>query len=104
MEVVTGYASFANGGYQVEPYFIERIEDADGNTLFQHVPLTVCNTCEDDPSETLNEDEPPAGETANTETAAEADHLASLIDEALDDELNDELNAELDGDLNGRIE
>jgi membrane peptidoglycan carboxypeptidase len=31
-------ASFANGGIKIEPYFIERVEDADGNVLYQHTP------------------------------------------------------------------
>src|ERR1700752_4569765 len=30
LEVATGYAVFANGGYRVQPYFIDRIEDAAG--------------------------------------------------------------------------
>lgn len=46
MEVATGYAVFANGGYKVEPYFIERIEDIDGNIVFQALPKTVCENCE----------------------------------------------------------
>lgn len=31
-------ASFANGGVKMEPFFIERVEDADGNVLYQHTP------------------------------------------------------------------
>ncbi len=30
LEVATGYAAFANGGYKVDPYFIERIENGLG--------------------------------------------------------------------------
>lgn len=32
-QMATGYAVFANGGYRVSPYFIERIEDSKGTTL-----------------------------------------------------------------------
>jgi penicillin-binding protein 1A len=46
LEIVTGYAVFANGGYRVEPYFIDRIEDADGTLLYRGEPLTVCEWCE----------------------------------------------------------
>ena len=45
LELVTGYAVFANGGYSIEPYFIERIEDAQGNVISQANPLQVCRTC-----------------------------------------------------------
>ena len=34
--MMKGYATLANNGIQVEPYFIERIEDSDGNILYQH--------------------------------------------------------------------
>ena len=37
------YTVFANGGYQVEPYFIDRIEDADGQTIFTANPARVCD-------------------------------------------------------------
>ena len=46
IDIVTAYASFANQGYQVKPYFIERIEDSFGKVLFQAQPTTVCPNCE----------------------------------------------------------
>jgi penicillin-binding protein 1A len=45
-ELVSGYAVLANGGYRVEPYFIERIESADGELIMQADPPTVCPECE----------------------------------------------------------
>lgn len=45
LNVATGYAVLANGGYQVEPYLVDRIEDVDGNVLFQAEPKTVCREC-----------------------------------------------------------
>jgi len=33
MQMLTGYSVFANGGFRVTPYFIQRIEDAHGNVL-----------------------------------------------------------------------
>ena len=38
MQMVTAYSAFANGGFRVAPYFIERIEDARGTVLFQNQP------------------------------------------------------------------
>jgi len=46
LEVATGYAIFANGGYRVNSYFIHRIEDSNGNIIFEEQPLTVCVPCE----------------------------------------------------------
>jgi len=45
LELVTAYASLANGGYRVEPFLIERIEDNDGNTVYSAAPATVCRQC-----------------------------------------------------------
>ena len=39
------YTVFANGGYRVEPFFIERIETYTGDLLFQAHPVTVCPDC-----------------------------------------------------------
>jgi len=41
MQMVTAYAVFANGGYRVAPYLIERIEDAQGNVLLQARPAAA---------------------------------------------------------------
>lgn len=35
-DLVSGYATFANEGYKVDPYFIERVEDKNGNILYEH--------------------------------------------------------------------
>jgi penicillin-binding protein 1A len=40
-----GYATFVNGGYRVEPYFIERIEDRDGQVVFEATPTLACARC-----------------------------------------------------------
>ena len=45
LELVTGFATFANGGFLVEPYFIERIEDSFGNIIFQANPKIACDPC-----------------------------------------------------------
>ncbi|MGP7735583.1 penicillin-binding protein 1A [Oceanimonas smirnovii] len=38
LQMVTGYAAFANGGYRVSPFVVERIEDANGLVLYQAAP------------------------------------------------------------------
>ena len=44
--MASAYAILANGGYRVEPYLIQRVEDLDGRTLFEAHPLTVCRNCD----------------------------------------------------------
>lgn len=38
LEMVTAYASISNGGNKIKPYAIERIEDEQGNVLFEAKP------------------------------------------------------------------
>jgi penicillin-binding protein 1A len=47
LDVAAGYAVFANGGYRVAPYFIERIEDAAGKVVWQAKPRIACPQCDD---------------------------------------------------------
>lgn len=47
IEVVRGYAVFANGGFLVEPYSILRIEDSEKNILYQVDPAVACPECRD---------------------------------------------------------
>ncbi|MDF4652877.1 penicillin-binding transpeptidase domain-containing protein, partial [Vibrio parahaemolyticus] len=43
MKVAQGYSVFANGGYYVEPFYVERVEDAFGEVLFKANPKSVCH-------------------------------------------------------------
>nr|MDQ2995083.1 penicillin-binding transpeptidase domain-containing protein [Pseudomonadota bacterium] len=45
LELTTAYSVFANGGYRVKPYFIDRIENDGGEVLYKEYPLTVCENC-----------------------------------------------------------
>jgi len=55
MDVAAAYAVIANGGYRVEPYLIDRIEDMDGREVYKATPLTVCRDCEAVPAEATPE-------------------------------------------------
>ena len=46
LDIARGYTAIANGGFRVEPWLIDRIEDVDGNIIFQSDPLIVCRECE----------------------------------------------------------
>jgi len=41
LQLLTGYSVFANGGFRVTPYFIQRIEDSRGNVLFEAKPTVA---------------------------------------------------------------
>ncbi len=56
LEVAVAFATFANGGFKVEPYFIDRIESANGELLYQATPKQACLTCEKQIA--LNTDDP----------------------------------------------
>jgi penicillin-binding protein 1A len=55
MDMATAYAVFANGGYKIEPYFIDRIEDASGNVVWSSQPKVACDTCSPDHEITLKD-------------------------------------------------
>ncbi|WP_371930721.1 penicillin-binding protein 1A [Alishewanella sp. SMS8] len=70
LEVVTGYAVFANGGHLVQPYVVDKVINAEGKVVYQHQPLLACQAC---------------GEQQNPDSSAE-------LTDATVDELTD-LNA-----------
>jgi penicillin-binding protein 1A len=45
LELATGYATFANGGYRVLPYYIDRIENPSGEVVYRAAPKVVCEEC-----------------------------------------------------------
>ena len=45
MDLASGYTVFANGGYRVEPYYMDRILGPRDEVMFQSTPLTVCENC-----------------------------------------------------------
>lgn len=79
LQIATAYAVFANGGYKVEPYLIDTITDAEGQTLYQALPLTVCRDCENSESK-LAEAEPTDTHEGPQALSAEQE-LQSLIEQ-----------------------
>jgi penicillin-binding protein 1A len=45
LQMARAYAVFASGGYLVNPYFINRIHDAEGNVIETANPVVVCTEC-----------------------------------------------------------
>jgi penicillin-binding protein 1A len=48
LSVARGFATFANGGFLIDPYLIARIEDSQGNVIFKANPAIACQQCIDD--------------------------------------------------------
>ncbi len=46
LEVATGFATFANGGFLIEPYLIDRIENSEGEVIYQAEPALACDPCQ----------------------------------------------------------
>jgi penicillin-binding protein 1A len=46
LQMATSYAVFANGGYRVDAYYLDRIEDGAGKVVYQAKPTVVCESCD----------------------------------------------------------
>ncbi|HEY0921936.1 PBP1A family penicillin-binding protein [Rheinheimera pacifica] len=86
LELVTGYAVFANGGYLVTPYIIEKILSEDGELLYQHNPVTACRDCEAAPVATQQ------AAVQSVDAEAQMDQLFNTL--SLDTPLNPQAIAE----------
>jgi penicillin-binding protein 1A len=45
LQMAAAYAVFANGGYRVEPYLIQRIENAASELIYSADPVRACDGC-----------------------------------------------------------
>ncbi|ALP54196.1 peptidase [Candidatus Tenderia electrophaga] len=81
LEMATGYAVFANGGFRVTPYFIQRIEDMDGNTVFEADPAIACLPCEEAEKEARLAAAAEADPPPDTEISAQALTAMTTIEE-----------------------
>ncbi|MDR3417678.1 MAG: penicillin-binding protein 1A [Nevskia sp.] len=70
-EMARGYAVFANGGFLINPYFIQSIHGADGREIFKAQPKLACPAC-DTPAEPATPPQPTSAEDElKAEVAAE---------------------------------
>ena len=54
LQMATAYATFANGGHRIQPYFIEQIYNYDNKLLFQANPQQACALCFNEQLEEAN--------------------------------------------------
>ncbi|MEZ8141303.1 penicillin-sensitive transpeptidase [Enterovibrio norvegicus FF-454] len=76
MEMAQGFGVFANGGYYLKPYYIEKVEDAFGKLEYSATPQTICHENCDNPtnkrdSANLSEEENLLEQTAGMENEPE---------------------------------
>jgi penicillin-binding protein 1A len=45
LSIARGYATFANGGFRVEPWFIDEVRDRTGRVIDKHKPAVACRSC-----------------------------------------------------------
>jgi penicillin-binding protein 1A len=58
MEMARGYSALANGGFYIEPYFIQEIRDSHDEVIFKANPAIACLECEDrEPAKDVAENE-----------------------------------------------
>lgn len=69
LDIASGYSIFANGGYKIEPYLIQRIENFDGDAIYDASPATACRKC--DTETNLN---------VNNPTSAPSTHASNTIE------------------------
>ena len=76
LKIVTGYATFANGGFKVEPHLISHITDHTGKIVYQAAPPTVCRDCKEGASsQTANASE------NNTDTVELPEELVAALEQ-----------------------
>lgn len=90
LELATGFAIFANGGYRVNSYFIDRIEDSNENIIFEEQPVTVCQKCLEMLQKRSAENQPEAPEVPLLERAKELNQSLQQAEETLLAEMEQE--------------
>ena len=48
LQMATMYSVFGNGGFLIEPYLIEKVEDYNGKVIFQATPKVACPACSEE--------------------------------------------------------
>ena len=75
LQMATAYATFANGGHRVQPYFIDQIYNYQNELLFQANPQQACAKCFNDAldAEKLEAQQPAESEETPEDNATELD-------------------------------
>lgn len=66
LQMATGYAVFANGGFRVVPFAIDNIRNTQGTVIYQAKPLVACRNCAPLPANTQDNSHAPRVISAQT--------------------------------------
>ncbi|WP_081407341.1 penicillin-binding protein PBP1a [Acinetobacter sp. A47] len=72
VQMATGYATFANGGYRIQPHFITRIEDASGKVIYEAKPEYACIPCISSPTKAAGQQDAETAKKADTKEITNA--------------------------------
>ena len=84
LEMLAAYGVLANGGYRVEPYFIDKIIDRNGNTIFEAPKPEFCDECYNDFLVTENDETEEANNSNNDEDEQVADATLEELEQLLE--------------------
>ncbi|UCC55811.1 MAG: penicillin-binding protein 1A [Gammaproteobacteria bacterium] len=83
LQMARAYAVFANGGYLVNPYFIKRIQDAEGNVVFNAQVPVVCPDCPETLESIVTGQPQPLGLAPQTITSQNAWLMNSMLQDVI---------------------
>ncbi len=79
LEIATAYTTFANGGYKVKSYLIERIVNFNDGEVFHAHPVTVCHACDTTASPPSKIVSAPAAEASATPSETSPNPVAPRV-------------------------
>ncbi|HIF51620.1 MAG TPA: penicillin-binding protein 1A [Thiotrichaceae bacterium] len=88
-QMARAYSVFANGGFLINPYFIDEIKTYSDEVLFKAEPLVVCNECaEKKPELSIDEEQ------------LEENQLETLLEETLNEDSDESISAIIEEEIN----
>ncbi len=84
LELVTGYAAFANGGFLVTPYVVDKVLGEQDEVIFQHQPEIACSDCEAEQEEILPEEQLAADSAPQADNEQQLHELFSTLQQSDD--------------------
>lgn len=91
LQMATAYATFANGGHRVQPYFIEQIYNYNNKLLFQANPQQACAICFNDRVDELNQtliearNKPAGDDSSESNTTTDTENVVDNQTEVMTD-------------------
>lgn len=84
MQMVRGFAVFANTGYLIEPYLLQRVADRYGAIVYEAKPVLACSICDQNPvaliADTNSTTTEPDSTTMNNPAAAQSPIAPQVLD------------------------